>query len=508
MNFMAKGSSQGFYGEDQNQNQIMISNSTRGNLPFYSSSSTSSSSSSSSQPHKNLVPLTFHQQQNQHHQHQHQHQPQRGSWLEPQQPSAEDMTSMRCYTGGAGMGMEHMDASPAATGNNGDHNHHRDNDVNGLLGLGGGGGGGGGGGTSTCVGVVMEKEHMFDKVVTPSDVGKLNRLVIPKQHAEKYFPLDSSTNEKGLLLNFEDRNGKPWRFRYSYWNSSQSYVMTKGWSRFVKEKKLDAGDIVSFQRGVGELGKDRLFIDWRRRPDVSVLPPSLPSLPLSQQYFSFHRSTAAANHPWSPLLLQQTQAAPNSRRDHSLFQHINATNYQQPHSTNYGYSYSGSGGGGGPYSYNYNSVVNPCSSSVIYLRSAAGAASSPQQAGMVQLQSGFGGGGGGGGVNSESEVEPMVFESVPVVHGKAAAKRLRLFGVNMDCPMSESDQECDILSSTTVPHPHATMASHLSSSPIHHPLQLRLYSGSPLPPLHTTDSDSSDLLDKGKSSDMSFDFDF
>lgn len=92
---------------------------------------------------------------------------------------------------------------------------------------------------------------MFDKVVTPSDVGKLNRLVIPKQHAEKYFPLDSSTNDKGLLLNFEDRNGKPWRFRYSYWNSSQSYVMTKGWSRFVKEKKLDAGDIVSLPTGFG-----------------------------------------------------------------------------------------------------------------------------------------------------------------------------------------------------------------------------------------------------------------
>ncbi|RYR74920.1 hypothetical protein Ahy_A02g009630 [Arachis hypogaea] len=112
-----------------------------------------------------------------------------------------------------------------------------------------------------------EKEHMFDKVVTPSDVGKLNRLVIPKQHAEKYFPLDSTSNEKGLLLNFEDRNGKLWRFRYSYWNSSQSYVMTKGWSRFVKEKKLDAGDIVSFQRGVGENYRHRLYIDWRRRPD-------------------------------------------------------------------------------------------------------------------------------------------------------------------------------------------------------------------------------------------------
>ncbi|XP_010413323.1 PREDICTED: B3 domain-containing transcription factor NGA2-like [Camelina sativa] len=115
----------------------------------------------------------------------------------------------------------------------------------------------------------MEREHMFDKVVTPSDVGKLNRLVIPKQHAERYFPLDNSTSNdsnKGLLLNFEDRSGNSWRFRYSYWNSSQSYVMTKGWSRFVKDKNLDAGDIVSFQRDSGN--KDKLYIDWRRRPKI------------------------------------------------------------------------------------------------------------------------------------------------------------------------------------------------------------------------------------------------
>lgn len=60
---------------------------------------------------------------------------------------------------------------------------------------------------------------------------------------------------------------------------------------------------------------------------------------------------------------------------------------------------------------------------------------------------------GGGGV------EQMVFESVPVVQGKAAAKRLRLFGVNMECPISESD-ECDILSTTTTAlgHPHHQLA--------------------------------------------------
>lgn len=50
-------------------------------------------------------------------------------------------------------------------------------------------------------------------------------------------------------------------------------------------------------------------------------------------------------------------------------------------------------------------------------------------------------------MGAQRGVEQMVFESVPVVQGKAAAKRLRLFGVNMECPISESE-ECDILSTT------------------------------------------------------------
>ncbi|XP_042009775.1 B3 domain-containing protein Os03g0120900-like [Salvia splendens] len=232
--------------------------------------------------------------------------------------------------------------------------------------------GGEGSSSGLAAAAQLQREHMFDKVVTPSDVGKLNRLVIPKQHAEKYFPLDSSANEKGLLLNFEDRNGKPWRFRYLYWNSSQSYVMTKGWSRFVKEKKLDAGDIVSFQRGAGDLPKDRLFIDWRRRPDA---PANLPH----HHHFSFH------HHRWSPLFIPPPPPPPRVLHHH----------YHHP--------------------MGYGSVVNgsPCPpGSIVYLR---------------------------GGVAASQGQREMVFESVPVVQGKAAAKRLRLFGVNMDCPISDSD---------------------------------------------------------------------
>ncbi|MBA0711270.1 hypothetical protein Golax_010468 [Gossypium laxum] len=111
---------------------------------------------------------------------------------------------------------------------------------------------------------VKARDQLFEKAVTPSDVGKLNRLVIPKQHAEKYFPLQSGgASSKGVLLNLEDVTGKVWRFKYSYWNSSQSYVLTKGWSRFVKEKNLKAGDIVSFQRSTG--AEKKLYIHWKAK---------------------------------------------------------------------------------------------------------------------------------------------------------------------------------------------------------------------------------------------------
>lgn len=129
--------------------------------------------------------------------------------------------------------------------------------------------------------LIIQKEAMFEKPLTPSDVGKLNRLVIPKQHAEKYFPIGGNCGgdsvEKGLLLSFEDESGKSWRFRYSYWNSSQSYVLTKGWSRFVKEKRLDAGDVVMFERYRND--GERFFIGWRRRNAVAQLPDSVVAQP-------------------------------------------------------------------------------------------------------------------------------------------------------------------------------------------------------------------------------------
>ncbi|GAB2220660.1 hypothetical protein Droror1_Dr00008323 [Drosera rotundifolia] len=55
-----------------------------------------------------------------------------------------------------------------------------------------------------------------------------------------------------MLLNFLDVNEMMWRFRYSYWNSSRNYVLSKGWTWFVKDKNLKAGDVVTFERSSGQ----------------------------------------------------------------------------------------------------------------------------------------------------------------------------------------------------------------------------------------------------------------
>nr|QNI23764.1 AP2/ERF transcription factor [Camptotheca acuminata] len=95
---------------------------------------------------------------------------------------------------------------------------------------------------------------LFQKELTPSDVGKLNRLVIPKKCALKYFPHISEGAEENVAsgevddmqLVFHDRLMRSWKFRYCYWKSSQSFVFTRGWSRFVKEKELKEKDTVIF----------------------------------------------------------------------------------------------------------------------------------------------------------------------------------------------------------------------------------------------------------------------
>ncbi|KAJ1274360.1 hypothetical protein BS78_05G056700 [Paspalum vaginatum] len=164
-----------------------------------------------------------------------------------------------------------------------------------------------------------EREHLFEKPLTPSDVGKLNRLVIPKQHAERYFPLTGDSGEKGLILSFEDEAGKPWRFRYSYWTSSQSYVLTKGWSRYVKEKQLDAGDVVHFERMRGFGMGDRLFIGYRRRGEAAAAAAAPP--PAMRVMAPAQSPGGEQQQPRSPMCYSTSGSYPTSPANSHAYRH-------------------------------------------------------------------------------------------------------------------------------------------------------------------------------------------
>lgn len=130
---------------------------------------------------------------------------------------------------------------------------------------------------------------LFEKELTPSDVGKLNRLVIPKRFAVKHFPnvpetpedpaLESERSVDEVQLEFFDRNMKLWKFRYCYWKSSQSFVFTRGWNRFVKDKGLRASDTISFYLYEGQsaehFGQSFIVIDVAQKQAAGRVATSL-----------------------------------------------------------------------------------------------------------------------------------------------------------------------------------------------------------------------------------------
>ncbi|XP_009771974.1 AP2/ERF and B3 domain-containing transcription factor At1g51120 [Nicotiana sylvestris] len=103
-------------------------------------------------------------------------------------------------------------------------------------------------------------KQLFQKELTPSDVGKLNRLVIPKKYASKYFPQIQEVPDVELV--FYDTSRRQWKFRYCYWKSSQSFVFTKGWNRFVKDKGLRANDTIVFNLCEYKTGPKEISADF------------------------------------------------------------------------------------------------------------------------------------------------------------------------------------------------------------------------------------------------------
>lgn len=115
--------------------------------------------------------------------------------------------------------------------------------------------------------------HMFCKTLTASDTSTHGGFSVPRRAAEDCFPpLDYKQQRPSQELVAKDLHGVEWRFRHIYRGQPRRHLLTTGWSIFVSQKNLVAGDAVLFLRG--ENGELRLGIRRAVRPR-NGLPDSI-----------------------------------------------------------------------------------------------------------------------------------------------------------------------------------------------------------------------------------------
>uniref|UniRef100_J3N3G1 Auxin response factor n=1 Tax=Oryza brachyantha TaxID=4533 RepID=J3N3G1_ORYBR len=100
-----------------------------------------------------------------------------------------------------------------------------------------------------------EKPTSFAKTLTQSDANNGGGFSVPRYCAETIFPkLDYRADPPVQTVLAKDVHGEVWKFRHIYRGTPRRHLLTTGWSTFVNQKKLVAGDSIVFLRTrLGEL---------------------------------------------------------------------------------------------------------------------------------------------------------------------------------------------------------------------------------------------------------------
>ncbi|KAI4322272.1 hypothetical protein L6164_021983 [Bauhinia variegata] len=94
-----------------------------------------------------------------------------------------------------------------------------------------------------------EKPASFAKTLTQSDANNGGGFSVPRYCAETIFPrLDYSADPPVQTVIAKDVHGEIWKFRHIYRGTPRRHLLTTGWSSFVNQKKLVAGDSIVFLR--------------------------------------------------------------------------------------------------------------------------------------------------------------------------------------------------------------------------------------------------------------------
>ncbi|KAJ6828754.1 auxin response factor 18-like isoform X2 [Iris pallida] len=96
---------------------------------------------------------------------------------------------------------------------------------------------------------LQEKPASFAKTLTQSDANNGGGFSVPRYCAETIFPrLDYSADPPVQTVLAKDVHGEIWKFRHIYRGTPRRHLLTTGWSTFVNQKKLIAGDSIVFLR--------------------------------------------------------------------------------------------------------------------------------------------------------------------------------------------------------------------------------------------------------------------
>ncbi|XP_074583815.1 auxin response factor 18-like [Curcuma longa] len=94
---------------------------------------------------------------------------------------------------------------------------------------------------------VDSQEKPFAKTLTQSDANNGGGFSVPRYCAETVFPrLDYSADPPVQTVFAKDVHGVVWKFRHIYRGTPRRHLLTTGWSTFVNQKKLVAGDSIVF----------------------------------------------------------------------------------------------------------------------------------------------------------------------------------------------------------------------------------------------------------------------
>ncbi|KAB8103593.1 hypothetical protein EE612_036140 [Oryza sativa] len=104
-------------------------------------------------------------------------------------------------------------------------------------------------GAAAAAAAQEEKPASFAKTLTQSDANNGGGFSVPRYCAETIFPrLDYSADPPVQTVLAKDVHGVVWKFRHIYRGTPRRHLLTTGWSTFVNQKKLVAGDSIVFMR--------------------------------------------------------------------------------------------------------------------------------------------------------------------------------------------------------------------------------------------------------------------